>query len=289
MQATLTFLGSGTSMGIPTLGCTCAVCRSSTAAPGTPEANPRNRRTRPSLRLQFPGMPPGEPQDAFRTILIDTGPDFHAQAIRERITRVDAVLYTHSHADHVLGMDDLRPLSFRTPDDIPLYADEETAASLRRIFGYTFRTEMRYPTSARVKIHVLSDAPGSSVELFGARFERIPVIHGRDIITGYRFGSAAYLTDLSDLPDESIPLLQDLDILILDALRRTPHPSHSHLEKSVRLVEMLKPRRAFFTHMSHDLDHDATEAILPPHIRLAYDGLQLQFDIAPQPAAELAP
>jgi phosphoribosyl 1,2-cyclic phosphate phosphodiesterase len=119
------------------------------------------------------------------------------------------------------------------------------------------------------------------VALFGARFQRIPVTHGRHTITGYRFGSAAYLTDVSDIPAESVPLLQDLDILILDALRREPHFSHSHLEKSIGFVELLKPRRAFFTHMGHDLDHDATEAILPPHIRLAYDGLQLDFDIAP--------
>ncbi len=271
MQATLTFLGSGTSMGVPTLGCECAVCRSAMAPVGDPQADHRNRRTRPSVSLAFDG----------HTILIDTGPDFHAQALREHITRVDAVFYTHSHADHILGMDDLRPLSFRTPRPIPLYADENTAAALRRVFHYTFREEMRYSTSARVEIHALGECAGSAVTLLGACFERIPVIHGREVISGYRFGSAAYLTDLSDLPDESIPLLQNLDLLVVDALRHAPHPSHSHLAKSIGLVEMLKPRRAFFTHMSHDLDHSATEAALPSHIRLAYDGLKLEFDIAP--------
>jgi len=261
MEATLTFLGTGTSMGVPTLGCECAVCTST---------DPHNRRTRPSIRLQYND----------HVVLIDTGPDFHAQAIREGIRSVDAVLYTHGHADHVMGFDDLRPLSFRLNGDLPIYADDATAKNIERIFEYTFRKEDRYPTSARVEIHRIDPAPGAGVELFGACFRRIPVTHGRQEITGYRFGSAAYLTDMSDIPAESVPLLQDLDVLILDALRHNPHPSHSHLAKSVALVEQLKPRRAFFTHMSHELDHDATNAMLPPHIRLAYDGLQINFEIA---------
>lgn len=266
MQATLTFLGSGTSMGVPTLGCDCAVCRSAVS----PEGDKRNRRTRPSIRLAYND----------RIVLIDTGPDFHAQAVRENIRRVDAVLYTHAHADHVMGFDDLRPLSFHSKGNLPIYADDTTATAIERIFAYTFRTEDRYPTSARVEIHRIDTTPGAGVELFGACFRRIPVTHGTQQITGYRFGSTAYLTDMSDLPEESIPLLQDLDVLILDALRRDPHFSHSHLKKSIAFVEKLKPRRAFFTHMSHDLDHATTEATLPPHIRLAYDGLQLQFEIA---------
>ena len=261
MQATLTFLGSGTSMGVPTLGCDCAVCTST---------DPRNRRTRPSVRVEYDG----------HTVLIDTGPDFHAQALREGVRRVDAVFYTHGHVDHVLGMDDLRPLTFRNQGNLPLYADDATADVLERIFEYTFRAEDRYPTSARVEIHRLDPTPGTAVELFGAKFQRIPVSHGRQEITGHRFGAAAYLTDMSDIPSASVPLLQNLDILILDALRREPHPSHSHLAKSIAIVEQLKPRRAFFTHMSHDLDHAGTEATLPPNIRLAYDGLQLHFEIA---------
>lgn len=278
MDATLTFLGSGTSMGIPTLGCGCAVCLSATPpSPYEPPPEPRNRRTRPSILLAYQG----------HNVLIDTGPDFHAQAIRERVRRVDAVLYTHGHADHVLGMDDLRPLSFHLPQPMPLYADAPTADTIERIFDYTFRKAERYPTSARVTLHRIASTPGTTVDLFGASFERIPVTHGRQTITGYRFGSAAYLTDVSDIPEESVPLLQNLDLLILDALRHEPHPSHSHLAKSIALVDRLKPRRAFFTHMGHDLDHAATEAILPPHIRLAYDGLQLSIDIAP--AAVLAP
>jgi len=267
MQATLTFLGTGTSMGVPTLGCSCAVCKSAV----DPNGDPRNRRTRPSILLSFNA----------KNVLIDTGPDFHHQAIRERISQVDAVFYTHHHADHILGMDDLRPLSFRNPQGIPLFADEKTEAVLRRVFHYTFRTEDPYPTSARVTLHPLPEGAGAEIPLFGAIFQRIPLIHGREIVAGYRFGSAAYLTDMSDIPDESLPYLQNLDILILDALRPQPHPSHSHLDKSIAFVESLRPKRAFFTHMSHELDHAATEAILPPNIRLAYDGLQLEFDIAP--------
>ncbi len=266
MEATLTFLGTGTSMGVPTLGCDCAVCTSAVS----PGGDPHNRRTRPSISLAYNG----------HTVLIDTGPDFHAQALREGIRRVDAVLYTHGHADHVMGFDDLRPLSFRTHANLPVYADEATANSIERIFEYTFRKEDRYPTSARVTIHRIDPTPGAGIELFGACFQRIPVTHGREEITGYRFGNAAYLTDMSDVPEVSLPLLHDLDVLIIDALRHDPHPSHSHLEKSVAIVEQLKPRRAFFTHMSHDLDHDTTNAKLPPHVRLAYDGQKINFEIA---------
>jgi phosphoribosyl 1,2-cyclic phosphate phosphodiesterase len=259
-------------MGVPTLGCACKVCVSATPpAPNLPPPDPRNRRTRPSVLISWDD----------HNVVIDTGPDFHAQSIREGIRRLDAVLYTHGHADHVLGMDDLRPLSFHNPNTLPLYADEPTAQAIERIFDYTFRTHDRYSTSARVTLNRLPSAPGAEVALFGARFQRIPVTHGRDTITGYRFGSAAYLTDLNDIPAESIPLLAGLDVLILDALRREPHPTHSTLDNSIALVEQLKPRRAFFTHMSHDLDHAATDAILPPHIRLAYDGLKVTFDISP--------
>jgi phosphoribosyl 1,2-cyclic phosphate phosphodiesterase len=265
MQATLTFLGSGTSMGVPTLGCGCAVC-SDAHRPGS-----LNRRTRPSILLSYNN----------HNVLIDTGQDFHAQAVRENIQHLDAVLYTHGHADHVLGMDDLRPLTFGHREDLPLYADDATADVIERVFEYTFRKVDRYPTSARVRLNRISTEPGTAIDLFGARFLRIPVTHGRETISGYRFGCAAYLTDMSDIPPEGLPLLQDLDILILDALRREPHPSHSHLEKSIALVNRIAPRRAFFTHISHDLEHDSTNAALPANIRLAHDGLQLTFDIAP--------
>jgi phosphoribosyl 1,2-cyclic phosphate phosphodiesterase len=282
-QALLTFLGTGTSMGVPTLACTCAVCVSATS----PTGDPRNRRTRPSVLISW-----NQSQET-HNVLIDTGPDFHAQAIREHIRHLDAVLYTHGHADHVLGMDDLRPLTFQTHpfhdggNTLPLYADDATATTIERVFDYTFGHALpRYPTSARVTLHRIPSTPGAEIAIFDARFLRVPVTHGRHTITGYRFGSAAYLTDLSAIPNESLPLLEDLDLLILDALRREPHPTHSHLANSIALVEQLKPRRAYFTHMSHDLDHAPTEATLPPHIRLAYDGLRLPFTLVPGTGSE---
>jgi phosphoribosyl 1,2-cyclic phosphate phosphodiesterase len=264
MDAVLTFLGSGTSMGVPTLGCTCAVCADA-HRPGS-----HNRRTRPSVMVSYDG----------HNVLIDTGQDFHAQAVRENIGSVDAVLYTHGHADHILGMDDLRPLSFRLPEGLPLFADDATATTIERVFEYTFRKVDRYPTSARVIIGRTSTEAGTVIPLFGADFIRVPVTHGRHTIAGYRFGSAAYLTDASGIPAESLPLLQDLDILVLDALRREPHPSHLHLEKSIELVNRIAPKRAYFTHISHDLDHQTTNAGLTANMRLAHDGLKLDFEIA---------
>ena len=266
MQATLTFLGSGTSMGVPTLGCPCEVCADA-RVPGS-----RNRRTRPSVRVTYGG----------HVVLIDTGPDFHAQAIRTGITAVDAVLYTHHHADHILGMDDLRPLSFRTPAGIPLFADAPTQAVLARVFEYTFRTENRYPTSARVTLTDLPPFP-ATIPLFGAEFQPLPVQHGRELITGYRFGTAAYLTDTSDIPAATLPYLQNLDILILDALRPLPHPSHSHLEKSIAFAHQIRAKRTYFTHMSHEIDHRTVDRTLPPGMHLAYDDLELTFDLTPTP------
>ncbi len=257
----MTFLGTGTSMGVPTLGCACEVCHS---------PDKRNERTRSSVALRYNG----------KTVLIDTGPDFRHQLLREGITQIDAVLYTHGHADHVLGFDDLRPLTFGKPESTPLYADDSTATIIERIFEYTFRKQNRYPTSARVDLHRLSTEPGTMLSLFGAQFERIPVIHGRSTIAGYRFGKAAYLTDMSDIPTDSLNRLKDLDVLVLDALRREPHPSHSHLDNSVRLSLQIGAKRTYFTHISHDLDHAATEANLPEGTFLAYDGLSVEFAIA---------
>lgn len=244
-------------MGVPTLGCECAVCAS---------ADPRDNRTRPSLAIAYDS----------HCVLIDTGPDFRQQALREGIDRVDAVLYTHSHADHILGLDDLRPLSFLHRDPMPLYADATTAAVLRRIFDYTFSRDSKYPTSARVQIHDLN----GGVELFGANFERLAIKHGEDEINGFRFGAAAYLTDMSDIPPETMQRLRGLDVLVLDALRHTPHPTHSHLRRSLEYVRELQPQRAYFTHMSHEILHEKVQAELPPNCFLAYDGLKLEFRVA---------
>lgn len=257
MKATLTVLGSGTSMGVPTVGCDCAVCHST---------DPRDRRTRPSIMVEYAGA----------TILIDTTPDFREQAIREQICKIDAVLYTHAHADHVLGLDDLRPLSFRhKPNKLPLYARKEAADFLRNMFRYIFEADYKFGGLAQVELRLI-DGP---IELFGARFEPVTVIHGESEIFGFRFGSAAYLTDHSTIPEPSFACLQQLDVLFLDALRHKPHPTHSTVENSLRIVDRLKPKRAFFTHICHDLPHAATNAALPPNVQLSYDGMKLEFEI----------
>jgi phosphoribosyl 1,2-cyclic phosphate phosphodiesterase len=256
MQATLTVLGSGTSMGVPTIGCDCTVCRS---------PDPRDRRTRPSVMVRYDD----------RCILIDTTPDFREQALRERITQLDAVLYTHTHADHILGIDDLRPLTYNKAGRLPLYATPRACEFLRKMFGYIFEPTYKFGGLPQVDLHPID----GSVELFGARFEPLTVIHGETPILGFRFGSAAYLTDHSEVPAETIEKLRGLDILFLDALRYTPHPTHSTIERSLKIVDEVKPKRAFFTHICHDLAHAATDAALPAGVRLAFDGMKLEFEI----------
>jgi phosphoribosyl 1,2-cyclic phosphate phosphodiesterase len=256
VQAEIIILGSGTSMGVPTLGCTCRVCTS---------PDPRDRRTRPSIAVRW--------ED--RCVVIDTGPDFRFQALREGLNHLDAVLYTHAHADHILGLDDLRPLTFKNKHKLPLYADDEAAIIIERVFNYTFDPNSQYPTRARVEMHRL----GETVDVHDAIFRRIALLHGRLEVAGFRFGNAAYLTDMSGIPERSLPLLQNLDVVILDALRKEPHPSHATLEQALGFVELLKPRRAFFTHMSHELHHADTNRELPEHVRLSYDGLHIPFEI----------
>ena len=257
MRATLTVLGSGTSMGVPTIGCDCAVCHSD---------DPRDKRTRPSVLIEYND----------RAVLIDTTPDFREQAIREKIRRLDAVLYTHTHADHLLGIDDLRPLSFlHKPGRLPLYAHPEAAEFIRSMFRYIFDGNYKFGGLPQVELKSME----GPLELFGARFEPIKIIHGDADIYGFRFGSAAYLTDHSEIPESSLAKLEGLDVLFLDALRYKPHPTHSTVEHSLHTVERLKPKRAFFTHICHDLGHQATNARLPENVRLSYDGMKLEFEI----------
>ena len=256
MKATLTVLGSGTSMGVPTIGCTCAVCHST---------DPHDRRTRPSALIEYAG----------KVVLIDTTPDFREQAIREGITTIDAVLYTHSHADHILGIDDLRPLSYHRDGKIPLYARPEAADYIRHMFRYIFDADYKFGGLARLELKPV-DGP---FDLFGAKVEPIPVIHGESEIYGFRLGSAAYLTDFSQIPEASFSRLQGLDVLFLDGLRYKPHPTHSTVENSIRIADRLKAKRVFFTHICHDLPHEATNATLPPQVRLSYDGMKLEFEI----------
>jgi phosphoribosyl 1,2-cyclic phosphate phosphodiesterase len=210
-------------------------------------------------------------------VIIDTGPDFRTQAINHRIDNVDAVLYTHSHADHILGMDDLRPLSFKSKEKIPLYADDHTAAVLESIFAYTFSEDSQYKLRARVQLNRLNGT--DSIEIFGARFQRIPLQHGHMETGGYRIGNAAYLTDMNSIPDSSLALLEGVDAVVIDALRERAHPSHANVEEAIAWVDKIGARRAWFTHMSHEILHAEVETTLPPHIRLAYDGLVIPIEI----------
>jgi len=251
----LTFLGTGTSTGIPTLGCHCPVCRS---------PDPRDKRTRPSVLLEFNG----------RVVVIDTTPDFREQALRAGMERLDAVLFTHAHADHVLGLDDVRPFYFRQQVPIPIFADPRCMESLRRIFAYIFDGTYKYGGVAQLDPQVIE----GPFALWEFRLLPLPVLHGDLPVLGFRFGNAAYVTDFSSIPETTLPLLAGLEVLILDALRHKPHPTHSNLEQSLALVDRLKPRQAFFTHMAHELGHEETNATLPPHVRLAYDGLKVELE-----------
>ncbi|MBZ5501567.1 MAG: MBL fold metallo-hydrolase [Acidobacteriia bacterium] len=252
----LTVLGSGTSMGVPTLGCHCAVCES---------PDPHDRRTRPSILLSYAG----------RNVVIDTTPDFRYQAMRARIDHLDAVIYTHGHADHILGLDDIRPYNLKRRGAVPLYAAAETFATLRKQFAYIFDDGPAESTLPLVDLHTI-DGP---FELFGTTIVPVPAMHGSGPVLGFRFGKAAYLTDFSRVPEASKRLLGGLDDLILDALRYTPHPTHSNVEQSLALVRELQPRRAWFTHICHDLGHTETNARLPDDVRLSYDGLEFEVQL----------
>jgi phosphoribosyl 1,2-cyclic phosphate phosphodiesterase len=238
---------------VPTIGCNCAVCHST---------DPRDKRLRPSILLRYGG----------RNVVIDTTPDFRAQVLRAGLPRLDAILYTHSHADHILGLDDVRPFNYRQKERIPLYATEDTLAVIQRVFSYAFDEEPQ-STVPKLDLRVMRDEP---FDLFDARFTPIRLAHGHSTVYGFRFGSAAYLTDHSGIPEASMAKLGGLDVLFLDALRHRPHPTHSTVEQCLKWAEQLQPKRVFFTHMCHDLGHEQTEAQLPAHVRLAYDGLEIE-------------
>jgi phosphoribosyl 1,2-cyclic phosphate phosphodiesterase len=230
------------------------VCRSS---------DPRDCRTRPSLLVEFDG----------HAVVIDTSPEFRIQALREKMGRLDAVLFTHAHADHLLGLDDVRGFYFRQQAPIPIYANAQCMASIQRVFAYIFDGNYPYGGLAKLAPNLIE----GPFPLWGLTFTPVPVFHGSLPILGFRFGKAAYVTDFSAIPDSSLALLEGLEVLVLAALRHKPHPAHSTVEHSLAVVERLKPRQTYFTHIAHELGHQQTSRLLPPHVELAYDGLKVEL------------
>jgi phosphoribosyl 1,2-cyclic phosphate phosphodiesterase len=209
-----------------------------------------------------------------RVVVIDTGPDFREQALRAHVTHVDAVLYTHSHADHIFGMDDLRPLSFvafRSGGPIPLYASGETAAVLERIYDYTFAAGATYINRARVELLPLGDI----TRVHEVEFVRVPVLHGSMAVSGFRFGDMAYLTDVSAIPESSFALLEGLETLVLPALRHKPHPSHATVEQAISWAKRIGAKQTYLTHIAHELGHEETNRMLPAGVAMGYDGLEV--------------
>jgi phosphoribosyl 1,2-cyclic phosphate phosphodiesterase len=250
-------LGTGTSHGVPMIGCECATCRST---------DPRDRRSRASIHIQIDGGP---------SVLVDTTTDLRMQVLTHGVKRVDAIVYTHSHADHIMGLDEVRRFNVLQKSAIPVYGDERTLADLRRIYAYVFEPG---PPGGGIPQVVTAWVAGEFC-LGPATFVPVPLLHGSRTILGYRIGSFAYLTDCSAIPESSWPLLENVETLVLDALRDRPHPTHLSLGQALEVVERLRPERAFFTHMCHDLPHAATCARLPPGVQLAYDGLAFEIDL----------
>ena len=256
--ARITFLGTGTSHGVPMIGCTCAVCRST---------DPRDRRWRPSVYLELPGI----------SVLVDTSTDLRSQALQFAVSRVDAILFTHSHADHVMGLDEVRRFNALQGAAIACYADPFTAAEIRRTFAYIFAT--RTPSGGGLPLIDLFDVAGEFC-LGRHHVTPVPVMHGRRLVLGYRIGGLAYLTDCSGIPESSFPLLDGVELLVIDALRDRPHPTHFSVSQALDVVDRVRPSRALFTHIAHDLPHAETCARLLPHgAELAYDGLILDFAV----------
>lgn len=251
----LTMLGVGSSAGTPVVGCSCATCISSDA---------RNKRTRCSSLITL---------DSGENILIDTGPDLRSQSLRENIQRVDAVLYTHTHADHLHGIDDLRAFCVLQRKQIPLYAKEDAVAHISQKFGYT----LREPSDFWEMPVLRAETVDSPFELFGVKVTPIPVMHGRSQIFGYRVGNLAYLTDVSEIPEPSLMLLQDLDILLIDCLREKSHPTHIGIEQSLNYIGRIQAKQSYMIHMTHDLEYAALSNKLPKGVFVGFDGLKLSF------------
>ena len=271
MNLKVTVLGSGTSSGVPAIGCDCAVCRST---------DPKDRRTRPSILLQFT-RPDHEPalSHAVGSILIDTSTDLRTQALVNNVRRIDTILFTHGHADHVLGLDETRRFNQMQKTAIGCYGSDETVDGLRRMFQYIFGTP-RQIGGGVPQLRLFSIA--GPFTMGGVEIVPVPLWHGQLAVLGYRIGPFAYLTDCNRVPDDSWPLLTadgGIRVLIIDALRERRHPTHFAVDEALEVVDRLRPERAYFTHICHDLPHEATCARLPAGVELAYDGLVFDLDV----------
>ena len=255
---TLVVLGCGTSVGVPMLGCDCAVCSSS---------HPRNQRTRSSVLLKLPAG----------NLLIDTTPEMRLQLLREKVKLVHAIVYTHYHVDHVFGLDDARIFPKQLGGALPIYCTDDVEEVIRKSFSYAFHPGSEdLPPGVLPKL-VFRQIDASPFEVLGERLTPVPLTHGRFDVLGFRIGDVAYCTDVNAIPDASWPLLDGLEVLILDALKPgKPHPSHFNLDQALAVVARAKPRRTFLTHMSHEMDYMNPPA-LPDSVELAYDGLSFQF------------
>ncbi len=252
----LTMLGVGSSAGTPVVCCNCATCLSD---------NPRNKRTRCSSLITL---------DSGENILIDTGPDLRNQSLRENIKRVDAVLYTHTHADHLHGIDDLRAFCVIQRSQIPLYAKEDAVLHITQKFGYTLRDPSDFWEMPVLRAETI-DAP---FELFGTTVTPIPVMHGRSQIFGYRIGNIAYMTDVSEIPESSFPLLEGLDIVLLDCLREKSHPTHINIEQSISYISRIRAKQSYLIHMTHELEYASLSKKLPKDVFVGFDGLKLSVN-----------
>jgi phosphoribosyl 1,2-cyclic phosphate phosphodiesterase len=258
IRGQMVVLGTGTSVGVPAIGCGCDVCQG---------GDPRNNRTRCSVIL---GLPEGN-------LLVDTSPDMRAQLLREQIGLVHAVLYTHEHADHIFGLDDLRLIPFYIGGPVPLYCEEKVERRIRHSFDYAFSDEPETHAGSRPRL-VFERIGADPFMLLGEKITPIPLHHGpRYEVFGFRFGNVAYCTDTNDVPKESLELLRGLDTLIIDALRLTPHATHFSLDEAVAVAKELEPRMTYLTHMSHDIDYQQASRLLPPNIRPAHDGLRIEL------------
>jgi phosphoribosyl 1,2-cyclic phosphate phosphodiesterase len=263
----VTLLGTGTSHGVPMIGCDCRVCRST---------DPRDRRTRPSILIELQGERRRSRAADVRQILVDTSTDLRAQALAQGLRRVDAILFTHSHADHIMGLDEVRRFNVLQHSAIPAYGDARTLADIRQTFGYIF-DHGGTPQGGGVPQVTLTEIAGP-FSLGTVEILPVSVLHGRRPILGFRAGSFAYLTDCSAIPEQSWPLLDGVRTLVLDALRHRPHPTHFSVGEATDVARRIGAGRTLFTHICHDLQHEETCASLPDGIDLAYDGQVLEID-----------